>query len=120
MQKFRKLQYIGNQFLLNIPRSLVAKMGWQKGDYFAVSQMDNEALEILKVGAPGQVKWAAALPTLEQQALSRFAWMFENIGIMKPETFSLNISELGRQLGQLRRYKTRAKIQEPNNTVTNI
>lgn len=118
MQKFRKLQFIGNQFLLNIPRSLAAKMGWKKGDCFAFSQVDNEAVEISKVGTPGQAKWEAALPTLEQQALARFSWMYENIGSMKPETFSLNISELGRQLGQLRRYRARAEMRAVNNPAT--
>ena len=44
MGKVRKLQFIGGQYLLNIPKSIVSNTKWGQGDYFEIAQTDPNAL----------------------------------------------------------------------------
>jgi hypothetical protein len=44
--ELRKLQYMGNQYFLNIPRGFIKNSDWQKGDYFEVERISDNSLEI--------------------------------------------------------------------------
>jgi len=49
MADLRKLQFIGKQYCLNIPKGFVKTSGWQRGDYFAIEAKGQDTLEIKRI-----------------------------------------------------------------------
>ena len=120
MVRTRKLQFIGDQFLLNIPRQLVRRFGWKKGDYFAIASVDRSILEIRKIADSNVSKSEALLPGNQQETMRIFTQLFYNAESFGPVEFSLEVAELSKLLGKLRRHRQKIPKLNQNNLTSTI
>ena len=105
MEKVRKLQFIGGQYLLNIPKSTVRNAKWERGDYFEVAQADQDTLKIKKVGHGHQSREQIMLPNLELDARRTFAELCNFSEGMNPVEFSARLSYLTKTIARMRKHK---------------
>lgn len=103
MVKMRKLQFIGEQFLLNIPKSVARNYGWKKGDFIAVNPKDNGVVEIRKVADQNITRDQAMLPVIKQEALEIFSILLEQSHKVDPISFTNELSQLTHLLGKIRK-----------------
>ena len=105
----RKLQYIDDQYLLNVPKRLAAKMGWHKGDYIEVAQKDRETIEIRRIATNNATRDEAMVPTAEEETRRTFAALFSHAEEMNPVDFTWQLADFSRAMGKLRKYRMRAQ-----------
>ncbi|MBI5072138.1 hypothetical protein HZB93_04630 [Candidatus Falkowbacteria bacterium] len=118
MEKVRKLQFIGGQFLLNIPKSIVNNAKWEQGDYFRVAQIEQDTLKIKKVGYGYQSREQVMLPDLEQGARRTFAELCDFGNVMNPAEFAARLSYLTKTIAKMRKHKI--KPQKSNTEANTI
>ena len=68
MTNVRKIQYIGNQHLLNLPADFVKYAEWQKGDYLEVVPKEKNVIEVRKRAGKEAQRAEVILAALEQEA----------------------------------------------------
>lgn len=109
MEKVRKLQFIGGQYLLNIPKSIVRKAKWEQGDYFKVAQTDQDILKIKKVGHNYQSREQIMLPSFEQGTRQTFFELINFSDMMNPVEFAAKLSHLSKTMAKMRKHKLKIK-----------
>lgn len=117
MIKTRRLQFIGGQFLLNIPKRFIRECGLKKGDYFNIAVEDKQTLSVRKVADGNLSRSEALLPGFEQE-IANIDYMLryhsETIG---PAEFCWQLGALSKSYSKLRKCRQRIlRTNPPNNT----
>ena len=110
MKKVRKLQYIGNQFLINVPVDFVRGTQLQKGDYLTINQKENNMLEIVKVAEKDTPRSEVMLATLESDANSLFTFINVMGSQINPGEFSGRLAQLSHIQAKIRKLKLKMNI----------
>jgi hypothetical protein len=110
MTKVRKLQYIGKQHLLNIPAEFVNFSHMQKGDWFAVNQKGNNALEITKVAEKDVPRTDVVLATLQADATGLFNFISAVGSQINPGEFSGRLAQLSHIQAKIRKLKLKMNM----------
>ncbi len=105
MIRARKLQYIGNQYLLNIPRSFVKRSNWDKGDYFDITYMDKNTLQIRKLADKTSTRAEALWPRETEEATSIFHTLLNDGWRLGPAEFPSLLGDLSHLLGKIRKHQ---------------
>jgi len=117
MEKVRKLQFIGGQYLLNVPKSIVNNAKWKQGDYFEVTQTDQDTLKIKKVGHGYQSREQVMLANLELREKLTLTELWDLSNIANPLECAARLSYLTKTIAKIRRHKIKLL---KSNTETNI
>ncbi len=112
MGAIRKLQYIGRQYLLNIPVQVVKGSQWQKGDYFELDRQGNGAFQIRKVAESSAEKSKVILAALEYEANHLTAKINIASANMSPPEFSMTLAQFSHVSAKIRKLRQRIKMQE--------
>ena len=103
--KTRRLQFIGGQFLLNIPQRLVKRFHWKKGDYFNVEVTDDEVLEVWKVANWNVDRAEALLPGIHQEIIPLLNTLMLQPERLGPVEFSWALAQFSEKMAKFRRYR---------------
>jgi len=105
MTEVRKLQYIGNQYLLNIPAEFVKYSQLQKGDYLEVNAIDKGIFGVRKIAEHTVPATEALLFSLEQEARYLSATLNGTGGEMESGKFAGMLARYSYVSAKLRRLK---------------
>ena len=105
MIKARKLQYIGGQYLMNIPRSFVKRSSWDKGDYFDITYMDKNTLQVSKIAHKESSRPMALMPREQQAASSLFNMLLEKGWELGPIDFASCLNDISSLLAKIRKHQ---------------
>lgn len=108
MANFRKLQYIGRQYLINVPVDLVRSSGWQKGDYIKIVKSGEHTIEVRKIAENTAPKTSVEIAVLEQEAVGLSTLINVSGALMGPGDYSANLSRFSYVASRAR--KLRQKI----------
>lgn len=105
MEEVRKLQFIGNQFALNMPRALIQFWQWEKGDYLSITHDSTGHMTIRKIAGKNADRKNVMRSSTEMEVVSTFDQLYRNVGIMDAASFCGLLAQLSHSFSRLRKYR---------------
>lgn len=111
MNQVRRLQYIGNQHLLNVPADLVKYFELQKGDYFEFMPGGNNNFMIRKIANNTEPRADVILQNMKAEA-HMLSMTINTIGsTFGPGEFSGRLAQLTNLQARIRKLEKRLNPQ---------
>jgi len=111
MNKVRKLQYIGGQFLINVPSTLVKENAWKKGVWLEINPKGSYGLEVKQVADGNISRTSAELEAFEREATALSAFINAGGANMSPGEYSALACRLSHVQSQIRKLRMRLNPQ---------
>ena len=110
MNQIRRLQYMSNQFFLNVPVELVRYFKLQKGDYLEFTPGGNTNLIIRKVAENTLSHAEAVLQNMKDEA-HMLSMTINAVGsLWEPGVFSGRMAQLTNLQGRIRKLEKKLRI----------
>jgi len=111
MNKVRKLQYIGGQFLINVPSTLVKENAWKKGVWLEINPKGSYGLEVKQVADGNISRTNAELEAFKREATALSAFINAGGANMSPGEYSARTCRLSHVQSQIRKLRRKLNLQ---------
>lgn len=111
MTNVRKLQYIGKQYLLNIPVDLVRSSQWQKGDYIEIAKGSERYIGVRKIAENTASKTQIEIAVLEKEAIGLSGLINTGGALMGPGDYSACLSRFSHVASRARKLRQKMNVQ---------
>ena len=111
MNQVRKLQYMGNQFFLNVPADMAKYFNLQKGDYFELAIGGNNNFMVRKIANNTEQSEEVKLRNMKDEAYM-LSMTINAIGsTFGPGEFSGRLAQLTNLQGRIRKLEKKLNPQ---------
>jgi len=109
MIAIRKLQYIGKQYIVNVPVDFVSANNMQKGDYLAIDRLSDNVMQITKIADSKALRPNVKLEALQREA-SLINTLLASVGSeLSSGQYAINTLRLSHIHSQIRKLQKRMK-----------
>lgn len=103
MLKIRKLQYIGKQYLLNVPVEIIKEAKFKKGDYLEIMQGQNSNFSIRKIAENDMPRAEVSLESLKNEAVALAGGINALRSALSPAEFSFQLAQFSHIQAKIRK-----------------